>query len=94
MYITTKGYFLLGKGYANMSDIARLRRQIVQEMEAMRQVFDGFATGSARHEFIHARMQNINGHQEHLAKHVGENDAAIIVCELYISTVEKPRPGS
>lgn len=72
-----------------MSDIAQLRRQIIQEMEAMRQVFDGFAMGSACYEFIHARMQNINDHQERLAKHVGKNDAATIVCELYISTVEK-----
>ena len=90
MYIKTRGCFLLRKGYANMSDIAQLRHQIIQEMEAMRQVFDGFAVGSARHEFIHARMQNINGHQRHLAEHVGENAAATIVCELYISTVEKP----
>lgn len=77
-----------------MSDIAQLRRQIIQEMEALRLVFDGFAMGSARHEFIHARMQNINGHQVGLAKHVGENDAATIVCELYISTVEKSQRRS
>ncbi len=73
--------------YANMSDVARLRWQIIQEMEAMRQVFDGYAAGSARHEFIHARMQNINGYQEHLAEYIGKNDAATTVCELYISTV-------
>jgi hypothetical protein len=79
--------------YANMSDVARLRCQIIQEMEAMSQVFDGFAEGSARHEFIHTRMQNINGHQERLAKHIGENDAATTVCELYINTVGKQREG-
>ncbi len=75
--------------YANISDVARLRYQIVQEMEAMRQVFEGFADGSTRHEFIHARMQNINDHQESLAEHIGKNDAATTVCELYISTVGK-----
>jgi hypothetical protein len=58
-------------------------------MEAMRQVFEGFALGSSRHEFIHARMQNINDHQERLAEHIGKNDAATIVCELYITTVRK-----
>ena len=78
---------------ANMSDVARLRCQIVEEMEAMRQVFEGFAAGSARHEFIHTRMQNINGHQERLAEHIGENDAANTVCELYISTVASLRAG-
>jgi hypothetical protein len=75
--------------HTNKSDVARLRSQIIQEMEAMRQVFDGFAAGNARHEFIHVRMQNINGHQEHLAEHIGKNAAAATVCELYISTVEK-----
>lgn len=85
-----KGLFLLRKGYDNMSDIAQVRHQIIQEMEAMRHVFSGFATGSARHEFIHARMQRIHAHQEHLAQHIGENAAATAVCELYISTVEKP----
>ena len=89
-----KGLFLLGKGYKDMSDIAQLRCQIIQEMEAMRHVFDGFAVGSARHEFIHARMQRIYDHQQHLAKHIGKNAAAITVCELYISTVEKPHDES
>jgi hypothetical protein len=89
-----KGLFLLGKGYENMSDIARLRCQIIQEMEAMRYVFDGFAVGIARHEFIHARMQRIYDHQEHLAEYIGKSAAATIVCELYISTVEKPHPES
>lgn len=77
------------RGTEDMSDIARLRRQIIQEMEAMRHGFNGFAVGSARHEFIHARMQRIYDHQEHLAKYIGENAAATTVCELYISTVEK-----
>jgi len=86
-----KGLFLLGKGYENMSDIARLRCQIIQEMEAMRHGFHGFAVGSARHEFIHARMQRIYDHQEHLAKHIGKSAAATTVCELYISTVERPQ---
>ena len=78
-----KGLFLLRKGYENMSDIAQVRHQIIQEMEAMRHVFSGFATGSARHEFIHARMQRIHAHQEHLAQHIGENAAAMAVCDLY-----------
>jgi hypothetical protein len=89
-----KGLFLLGKGYKDMSDIARLRCQIVQEMEAMRHVFDGCAVGIARHEFIHARMQRIYDHQQHLAKHIGKSAAATTVCELYISTVEKPQSES
>lgn len=76
--------------YRNGSDVARLRCQIVEEMEAMRQVFEGFVVGVARHEFIRTRMQNINHHQETLARHIGKSDAATVVCELYINTVEKP----
>jgi len=74
-----------------MSDIARLRRQIIQEMEAMHHGFAGFAVGIARHEFIHARMQRIYDHQEHLAEHIGKSAAATTVCELYIRTVERPQ---
>jgi len=76
--------------YADMSDIARLRRQIIQEMEAMQQVFQGFAVGVARHDFIQARVRNINEHQQHLEEYMDKSDAATMVCELYIDNVKGP----
>ncbi len=70
------------------SDIARLRRQIIEEMESMQQGLTGFAAGVARHDFIQARMRCIGDHQERLAEHVGTGDAVTIVCELYMSIVQ------
>ncbi|HZO72396.1 MAG TPA: hypothetical protein VFB60_09350 [Ktedonobacteraceae bacterium] len=67
------------------SEVARLREQITAEIEAMHRGFKSFAVGVARHEFIRARMERIGGHQDLLAEHLGPEDAATFVCELYIT---------
>ena len=74
--------------YMDVSDIARVRRQIEEEMEAMEQGFKGLASGNARHDFIQARMRNIDTQQKDLEKLVGKSDAVNIVCELYMNTVK------
>ena len=76
--------------HMDVSDIARVRRQIVEEMEAMERGFTGFASGTARHDFIQARMRSIGEQQEDLEKLVGKSDAVNIVCELYMTTVKGP----
>lgn len=70
----------------SVSEVARLREQITAEIEAMHRGFESFAVGCARHEFIRARMERIGGHQNQLAQHLGPEDAATFVCELYITT--------
>lgn len=70
-----------------VSEVARLRQQIAEEIEAMQRGFKGYASGTARHEFIHARMEQIGGHQDALAAFVGQDDAVTLVCELYMSKV-------
>ncbi|MDQ2888900.1 MAG: hypothetical protein M3Y39_22795 [Chloroflexota bacterium] len=74
--------------HMDVSDIARVRRQIVEEMEAMERGFRSFASGTARHDFIQARMRNIGAQQEDLEKLVGKSSAVNMVCELYINTVK------
>lgn len=71
------------------SEVARLRQQIAEELEAMQRGFKEFAAGVARHDFIRAHMEQIGDHQEELAGYIGQNDAAHIVCKLYIDTVTK-----
>ncbi len=71
----------------SVSEVARLRQQIADELEAMQRGFKGFAAGVARHEFIQARMERIGGSQEELAEYVGQDDAATMVCKLYIDTM-------
>ena len=70
------------------SEIAQIRRQIAMEVESMRQGMSGIALGSARHDFIHARMQRISACQSSLASYVGDTSANHIVCQVYMQTME------
>jgi antitoxin component HigA of HigAB toxin-antitoxin module len=69
------------------SRVAQLRQQIAEELEAMQRGFSAYAAGVARHDFIRARMEQIGNHQEELAANIGSDDAANIVCELYIDKI-------
>ncbi|MBA2284334.1 MAG: hypothetical protein H0W02_02520 [Ktedonobacteraceae bacterium] len=70
------------------SEIAQLRRRIEMELEAMRQGLYGYAAGSARHEFIRARMENVGAYQEMLAEQIGEDEATQVLCHLYVSIID------
>ncbi len=70
----------------NVSEIARLRQSIEEEIEAMHRGFSAIAAGTARHAFIKARMERIGSQQDLLAKHIGSSAAARVVCELYIDS--------
>jgi len=69
-----------------VSEVARLRQSIEEEIEAMHRGFSAIAAGTARHEFIKSRMERIGSQQDQLAEHVGSSTAATIVCELYINS--------
>lgn len=71
------------------SEVADLRQQIELELTAMRRGLVGLAQGSARHDFIHARMSQIGACQDTLALQVGETQASQIVCTLYIKAMEQ-----
>jgi hypothetical protein len=69
-----------------MSEVARLKRQIEQECEAMKQAMDGLRV-AASHDIIHHRYDSIGSLQEQLAAIVGEQEAAVIAIEAYIQTI-------
>ena len=69
----------------NRSEIARLLEQISVEYEAAQLGLSGFAYGSAKHEFITARMENMGRLHEKLHAIVGD-DAIAMVAE----TLNKP----
>jgi hypothetical protein len=66
-----------------MSEIARLRKQIELECEAMRLALYGYAA-VASHEVIEQKYNNLGRHQEHLERHVGKEEARSIVTEIYM----------
>ncbi len=74
---------------ANRSEVARLRQQIELELDAMRRGLYGISAGTARHAFIHARMERIGACQDTLAHEIGEKAASQVVCSMYMQTMEQ-----
>lgn len=68
------------KPEGNQSEVARLLEQISAEYEAARRGLAGFAYGSAKHEFITARMENVGRLHSKLETIVGES-AIVMVAE-------------
>ena len=67
--------------HAYHSEIARLRQRIAEEYEAAARGLTGFASGSAKHQFITRRMERIDLYHETLQHLVGEQEATRIVAE-------------
>ncbi len=62
------------------SEVARLRRQIELECQAMERGFRGFAI-VARHDFINHRLSQIGKYQEQPEVLVGEDEAHKVVAD-------------
>jgi hypothetical protein len=71
---------------ANNSDVARLRLQIEEECEAMRQAMTGFAQ-TASHTIIHQRYEHLDAAKQELTGLVGAEAATGIVGEIYVKTM-------
>jgi len=69
-----------------MSEVARLRKQIELECEAMRLALEGYAT-VASHQIIEQRYNSLGKCQADLEKHVGKEEANSIVVEIYTKVV-------
>lgn len=69
-----------------MSEIARLRKQIELECEAMRLAMEGFAV-VASHQLIEQRYNSLGKYQADLEQRVGKEAATSIVIEIYTKVV-------
>jgi hypothetical protein len=72
----------------NGSQVAQLRQQIEMELTSMRRGLSGFASGNARHNFIHTRMERVGACQDMLAQYLGEHAATEMVCQMYMHSME------
>jgi hypothetical protein len=61
------------------SEITRLLHQIAQEYQASKQGLEGLTSGSARHDFMSKKAENIGKCHEELVKIVGPEQAIAIV---------------
>lgn len=65
----------------NRSEVARLRQRIAQEYEAATRGLTGLTFGTAKHEFITKRMEQIGTCHETLKQLVGEQEATRMLAE-------------
>ncbi len=63
----------------NQSAVARLREQIEREYAAAWAGLAGLAMGSARHDFIQARMANAQQYGEQLIERIGAQAAMPLI---------------
>ena len=64
------------------SEVARLLRQIAEEYEAAQRGLTGIAFGTARHDFITARMENMGQLHGQLQSLVGDIAVEMIAEKL------------
>ena len=72
----------------NKSAVARLLKQIDLEFEAAQFGMSGLAEGTARHDFINARMNQVGVLETQLATHIGKDEANRLICEHYVEIIE------
>jgi hypothetical protein len=72
----------------NKSEVARLLKQIDLEFEAAQLGISGLAEGTARHDFINARMDQAGVFETQLAIYIGKDEANRLICEHYVKIIE------
>lgn len=70
------------------SDVARILQQIEQEYQASRLGLEGLASGSARHDFISKKAENIGKHHDHLTELVGPEQAIALIANTIWTPVD------
>ena len=63
------------------TELRRLLRQIDEEYEAAYSGMHGFSSGTARHAFINAKMERIDGYQKELISLVGDDEARRLILQ-------------
>ena len=71
------------------SEIANIRQKILTEYEAAQRGLSGLASGTARHDFITARTENIGALHERLVGLVGPDQAMEIVANTIWSSADQ-----
>lgn len=66
-----------------MSEVARLMEQIRLEYEAAQRGLTGLASGTARHDFINKKLENIEHCHEVLQMLVGKQEAVKMLAEVF-----------
>jgi len=71
----------------NSSEVAQLLRRIDEECQAAQRALTGLSSGTARHDFINIRTQNIQRVHERLEELVGPGEAIALV----VNAIDAPQ---
>ena len=69
-------------------EVAELCQRIVEEYEAMKRGPTGFALGISKHAFIDASLKRVDNYHSQLAEHIGDQEATLTICKLYMQIME------
>jgi hypothetical protein len=71
------------------SEIAKILRTINQEYEASKRGLEGLSSGSARHDFIQQKSENMAKQHEHLSHLVGPEKAIALIANTIWTPTEQ-----
>jgi hypothetical protein len=71
------------------SDVAQILKQIDQEYQASKRGLEGLASGTARHDFIQHRTENIGRCHEHLSDLIGPEQAIALIANTIWTPTEQ-----
>lgn len=74
-----------------LSEVAQLLQRIEQEHQAAQWALTGLASGSARHDFINQRLENIGGIHEQLKAQVGSETALNLIADSLWSPEDRTK---
>jgi len=64
------------------SEVARLLQEIELTYQAAKNGMEGLAAGTARHDFITAKMERLDQHRETLTQIVGADQAMTLLTQV------------
>jgi hypothetical protein len=71
------------------SEVTQLLRQIEQEYQASKRGLEGLASGTARHDFIQKRAENIGQCHEQLTALIGPEQAITLIANTIWTPTEQ-----
>jgi hypothetical protein len=71
------------------SEVTQLLRQIEQEYQASKRGLEGLASGTARHDFIQKRAENIGQCHEQLTELIGPEQAITLIANTIWTPTEQ-----
>jgi hypothetical protein len=78
----------------SVSEVSRLIKQIEQEYQASKRGLEGFASGTARHDFIQKRAETIGQCHEELTELLGPEEAIALIANTIWTPADRGQPHS